>query len=191
MSFVFLIHPMEHQQGFAGTTPVPTISSDASSSTVWKEIRYVKPGDLVITHLGNVRPVSRISVTPLAGRKMRRVRIAGMDAEDDVEFRVTDDHRFWATTSRDSLAPAWTAARDLNTNGDQYVGVLPTRSIALAMTWGDVIFLRVLANDEIDPTEDDERIGVFSLGVDSEEHSFAVGGGTRYSFGVLVEDNCG
>ena len=143
---------------FRGDTPVPTLNAGV------KAIRDVAVGDLVVSHLGNVRPVTQVHRNALSGRRLRRLTVG--DARSGIAPVVaTEDHRFWAASARDGKRPDWVAAGDL-VPGYHYVATLPTTARGLAERLRDgggasggargargatPAFERVLANDEVPP----------------------------------------
>ena len=56
-----------------------------------KNIQDVKVGDKVITHTGNIKPVTQVHTNPLGDRKIHKLKIYKTR-----EINVTDNHRFYA-----------------------------------------------------------------------------------------------
>ena len=109
---------------FNAGTPTPQLAScfvaDTAVTTVNRgpvPIQNVAIGDLVVTHRGNVKPVTQLHVNPLGDRAIYHVEVSGNPAP----IRVTGNHRLW-TVRGDSVFPHWVAVEDLVPDKD-YVGV--------------------------------------------------------------------
>lgn len=82
------------------------------------EIQDVKIGDLVVTHLGNVKPVEQLHKNKLNDRKLYNVHVTGGPA-----FDVTENHRLWAIQKNGDGKPKWTPVEYL-CPGD-FIGIPP------------------------------------------------------------------
>ena len=86
------------------------------------KIKDVEIGDLVITHLGNVKKVEQLHKNLLNNRKLYEINIAKTE-----KIKVTDNHKLWAITKRNKnsrtsyTSPRWISIQDLE-KGD-YISI--------------------------------------------------------------------
>ena len=79
------------------------------------EIQNVRLGDLVKTHLGNIKPVTQVHINSRGDRSMFDVKVYKGPL-----MRVTGNHRLWALPKQ-AATPSWVIVDDLEV-GD-YVGI--------------------------------------------------------------------
>lgn len=79
------------------------------------EIQDVRLGDLVKTHLGNIKPVTQVHINSRGDRSMFDVKVYKGPV-----MRVTGNHRLWAIPKQ-AATPSWVSVDDLEV-GD-YVGI--------------------------------------------------------------------
>jgi ribonucleoside-diphosphate reductase alpha subunit len=166
---------------FVADTEVATVN--AGSVMTNKKIQDVVVGDLVVTHKGNVRPVTQLHRNPLGDRMIHRLRVTNRK-----DVFVTGNHRFWAMT-RSSCATtgtgvSWIPAEELRLGDWMVAPMIRDGSDATASTVeldgvdSSPSFFMVTAND---PMPDLRPEVVYTLGVE-EDHSYAVEG--------LMAENC-
>lgn len=91
----------------AGTRSQQLASCFVAGTMVYTQNRGCQPinrirvGDLVVTHLGNVKPVVQLHANPIAGR-----RLFDVTAFNTPMLTVTDNHEFMSMTS-EQAAPQW------------------------------------------------------------------------------------
>lgn len=152
---------------FVADTEVVTVNAGI------KKIQDVEIGDLVVTHLGNVKPVTQLHRNPLGDRRLRRIQVAGARTSRvgrAAEVVATEDHRFWASPEGDEAA-RW------------------IRADALIPGWHRVVSSDPACPGEVLSNVVDDGLGlgpdsvVYTLGVE-DDHSYPVG-----ALGLFAE-NC-
>ena len=137
---------------FAAGTEVATVNAGV------KRIEDVAIGDLVVTHLGNVKPVTQLHRNELAGRRLYDLRVSRSRP-----VTVTGNHRLWAVRDGGGASPSWIAVDDLCV-GD-YVGIPRRNPHAKASGAPDVLPIWEFVDDP-------RRSEGFFLDVDEELAEF-------------------
>jgi ribonucleoside-diphosphate reductase alpha chain len=153
---------------FLENTRVVTVNSGI------KPIQEISIGDLVVTHKGNIKPVTQLHRNLLGDRNIHRLKVSQKN-----EIFVTDNHRFWAVT-KSKIDPSWTRIDEL-CEGD-YINSTVQEPIFIDQNNAKYIngkkFLRIESNtiqDDLKPEY------VYTLGV-KDDHSYNVEG--------LLAENC-
>ena len=93
---------------FVAGTEVMTVNAGP------KKIEDIAIGDTVVTHCGNVRPVTQLHRNPLDGRRLFDLRCFGTPS-----FTVTDNHRMWSISDEQLrwgiTTPSWNCVDYLRT----------------------------------------------------------------------------
>ena len=137
--------------------------TQVTTSNGIKAIEDVSIGDLVITHLGNTKPVTQLHKNLLGDRKLFDLKCYGTPA-----FTVTENHRLWSISAEQqkwrSESPSWNRVDYLRT-GDWIAipkksGGVETETIDLAQ------FVSMFPNDgnnvTYEYTVDDTKIHIVS-----------------------------
>ncbi len=135
---------------FAQDTEILTINNGV------KKIQDVKIGDLVITHMNRVKPVSQLHINPLGDRKIYKLVV-----ERNKEIYVTGNHRFWSFYTKkykdNKLSLGWNSIEQLKKLLDDPETKRQACYIAIPSGTGiqDTISYQIDVTDFTDILEDD------------------------------------